>query len=72
MYIIEINLWEKFQLFHLKKKINQIWIIKFEVLCNFKLKYGLNIINIKIFTQQMGWLGCQGIEFHPRSPRIKL
>jgi hypothetical protein len=29
------------------------------------MKYGLNIINIKIFTQQMGWLGYKGIEFHP-------
>jgi hypothetical protein len=36
------------------------------------MKYGLNRTNIKLFTQQMGWLGDKGIEFHPWGPRIKL
>jgi hypothetical protein len=36
------------------------------------MKYGLNKINTKLFTQQMGWLGGKRIEFHPRGARIKL
>jgi hypothetical protein len=36
------------------------------------MKYGLNKINIRLFTQQVGWLGDNGIEFHPWGSRIKL
>jgi hypothetical protein len=36
------------------------------------MKYGLNKINTKLFTQQMGWLGGKGIEFHSQGARIKL
>jgi hypothetical protein len=36
------------------------------------MKCGLNKINIKLFTQQMGWLGGKRIELHPWGPRIKL
>jgi hypothetical protein len=28
------------------------------------MKYGLNIINTKLFTQQVGWFGGKGIDFH--------
>jgi hypothetical protein len=35
------------------------------------MKYGLNKINIILFTQQMGWLGGKGVEFHPWGLRIK-
>jgi hypothetical protein len=31
-----------------------------------------NSVNIKSFTQQMGWLGGKGVEFHPGGPKIKL
>jgi hypothetical protein len=36
------------------------------------MKYGLNIIESKFFTQKVGWLGGKGVEFHPWYPRIKL
>jgi hypothetical protein len=36
------------------------------------MKYVLNRINTKLFTQQIKWLGGKGIQFHPYSPRIKL
>jgi hypothetical protein len=36
------------------------------------MKCDLNKIKIKSFTQQMGWLGGKGVEFHPWGPRIKL
>jgi len=36
----------------------------FEVLCNVEMKYGLNRISIKIFTQQVWWLGGKGVELH--------
>ncbi len=36
------------------------------------MKYGLNKINIRLFTQQVGWLGGKKVEFHPWGPRIKL
>jgi hypothetical protein len=36
------------------------------------MKYGLNRIKIRLFTQQVGWLGGKGILFHPWDPRIKL
>jgi hypothetical protein len=29
------------------------------------MKYGLNKINIRLFTQQVRWLGGKGIELHP-------
>jgi hypothetical protein len=29
------------------------------------MKYGLNRINIKLFTQQVRWLGGKGVKFHP-------
>ncbi len=28
------------------------------------MKYGLNRINIRLFTQEMGWLGGKGVQFH--------
>jgi len=36
------------------------------------MKYGLNIIKIKLFTQQVEWLNGEGIELHPWGSRIKL
>jgi hypothetical protein len=36
------------------------------------MKYGLNIINIILLTQQVGEFGGKGIELHPWGPRIKL
>jgi hypothetical protein len=36
------------------------------------MKYGVNKINIILFTQQVGWLGGKGVELHPWGPRIKL
>jgi hypothetical protein len=36
------------------------------------MKYGLNIMKIRLFTQQVGWLDGKGVEFHPWGPRIKL
>jgi len=36
------------------------------------MKYGLNKINIKLFTQQVGWLGDKWIQFHPWGLNIKL
>jgi hypothetical protein len=35
------------------------------------MKYGLNKIKIKLFTQQIKWCGGKGVELHPYSPRIK-
>jgi len=35
------------------------------------MKYGLNKINIRLFTQQVGRLGDKGIELHPRGLKIK-
>jgi hypothetical protein len=32
------------------------------------MKYGLNWINIRLFGQQMGWLGGKGVELHPWGP----
>jgi hypothetical protein len=29
------------------------------------MKYGLHIINIKLFRQQAGWLSGEAIELHP-------
>jgi hypothetical protein len=34
------------------------------------MKYSLNKISIKLWTQQVGWLGGQGVELHPWGPRI--
>jgi hypothetical protein len=28
------------------------------------MEYGLNKINIKLFTQEVGWLGGKGIELY--------
>jgi hypothetical protein len=70
--IIERNLWISFQFFSFGIIIGKIQIIKFEVLCNVEMKYGLNRINIRLFTQQARWLGGKGVEFHLWSPRIKL
>jgi hypothetical protein len=36
------------------------------------MKYGLNKINITLFTQQAGWLGGKRIKLHPWGLRIKL
>jgi hypothetical protein len=36
------------------------------------MKYGLNGINIQLFTQWMWWLGGKGIELHPWGLKIKL
>jgi hypothetical protein len=36
------------------------------------MEYGLNKINIRLFTQEVGWLGCKGIELHILGPRNKL
>ncbi len=44
----------------------------FELLCNVEMKYCLNRINIKLFTQQMQWLGGKGAKIHPWNPKIKL
>jgi hypothetical protein len=38
--------------------------IKFDVSCNVQMKYGVNRINIRLFTQ-VGWLGGKGVELHP-------
>jgi hypothetical protein len=35
------------------------------------MKYGLNKINIKLLTQQMGWLGGKGVKFHLWGLKIK-
>jgi len=29
------------------------------------MKYGLNKINIRLFIEQVGWLGGNGVEFRP-------
>jgi hypothetical protein len=34
------------------------------------MKYGLSKINIRLFTQQVGWLGGKGVELYPWGPRI--
>ncbi len=36
------------------------------------MKYGLNRINIRLFTQQVGWLCGKNVELHPWGPRITL
>jgi hypothetical protein len=36
------------------------------------MKCGLNKINTRLFTQQVGWFGCKGIEHNPWGPRFKL
>jgi hypothetical protein len=36
------------------------------------MKYGVNRINIKLFTEQVGWLGGKAVEFHLWGPRVKL
>jgi hypothetical protein len=36
------------------------------------MKYGFNRINIRLFTQQVRWLGGKEVEFHPWGPKIKL
>jgi len=33
------------------------------------MKYGFSRINIRLFTQQVGWLGSKKIEFHPWGPK---
>jgi hypothetical protein len=38
--------------------------IKFEVLYNVQMKYDVNRINIRLFTQQMRWPSGKGIELH--------
>ncbi len=48
LYIIEGNLCISFSF---GQFIHKISIIKFQVVCNVKMKYGLNKINIKLFTQ---------------------
>ncbi len=41
-------------------------------LCNVYMKYCLNKINTKLFTQQVGWFGGKRVQFHPWGPRIKI
>jgi hypothetical protein len=45
--------------------------IKSEVLYNVQMKYDVNRINIRIFTQQVGWPSGKGIELHHYNPKIK-
>jgi hypothetical protein len=35
------------------------------------MKLGLNRINVRLFTQQVGWFGGKGVELHPWGPKIK-
>jgi hypothetical protein len=35
------------------------------------MKYGLNRINIRLFTLQVVWCGGKGIKLHPCGSRIK-
>jgi hypothetical protein len=35
------------------------------------MKYGLNKINIKSYTQKVGWLGDKGVEIYPWGLKIK-
>jgi hypothetical protein len=35
------------------------------------MKYGLNKINIRLFTKQVWWLGEKGVELHSWSPNMK-
>jgi len=35
------------------------------------MKYGLNKINTRLFTQQAGWFGGKGVQFHPWGLKIK-
>jgi len=51
--------------------MSKISIIKFEVLCNVEMNYGLNKTNIKLFTQLVGWFGGKRVQFHPWGSRIK-
>jgi hypothetical protein len=41
----------KFLMFSFGQIINKIWIIRFEILCNVYIKYGLNRINIRLFIE---------------------
>jgi hypothetical protein len=34
------------------------------------MKYGLNRINIRLFTQQVGWFNGKGFELHPLDSKI--
>jgi len=36
------------------------------------MKYGVNTINSRLFTQKVGWLGGKGVKFHTLGPWIKL
>jgi hypothetical protein len=36
------------------------------------MEYGLNGINIRLFTQKVGWHGGKGVQFHPLTTKIKL
>jgi hypothetical protein len=36
------------------------------------MEYGLNKINIRLFRQELGWLGGKEIELHTWDPRNKL
>jgi hypothetical protein len=62
----------KFSMFSFGQKINKIWIIKLKFCVMFKWSMIYTNVNIKSFTQQMGWLGGKGVEFHPWGPKIKL
>jgi hypothetical protein len=68
-----VHYWKKFMdnffIFSFGQIINNIWMIKFEVFCNVQMKYGLNRINTKVFTQQVGWFGGKGIELHSWGPK---
>jgi hypothetical protein len=62
----------KVSIFSFGQVINKILLIIFEVLCNVYIEYGVNRINVRLFTQQVGWLGGKGVELHPWGLRIKL
>jgi hypothetical protein len=51
--------------FHLDNLSIKYELSNLKVLCNVSMKYGLNKINIKLFSQQVGCLGGEGIQFHP-------
>jgi len=55
---------DKFSIFSFGQIMNEIWMIKFEVLCNVQMKYGLNKMKIRLCTRQLGWLDGKRVEFH--------
>jgi hypothetical protein len=45
----------KSSIFSFGQIINKIWIIKFEILCNVLMEYGLNRIKIRYTTSGVAW-----------------